>query len=84
MNDAHGHPVGDALLRAVAGRLEGLVDGTDVLARLGGDEFAIVRFGPTDVKAVAGDDAADSMDAIALAERIVDALAAPSQSTASR
>ncbi|UIY45304.1 bifunctional diguanylate cyclase/phosphodiesterase [Methylobacterium radiotolerans] len=77
VNDAHGHPVGDALLRAVAGRLEGLVDGTDVLARLGGDEFAIVRFGPTDVKAVAGDDAADSMDAIALAERIVDALAAP-------
>ncbi|NGM35606.1 EAL domain-containing protein [Methylobacterium sp. DB0501] len=42
INDALGHLVGDALLRAVAQRLSaGLVPG-DTAARLGGDEFAIL------------------------------------------
>lgn len=42
VNDTHGHPVGDALLRAFAERLKTLVRPSDLVARLGGDEFAIV------------------------------------------
>jgi len=45
VNDTHGHPVGDALLQAVAERLRGSVRKTDFLARLGGDEFAIIQAG---------------------------------------
>ena len=41
-NDSHGHPAGDALLRAVAGAWAGPVRTTDLLARLGGDEFAVI------------------------------------------
>ena len=42
VNDVHGHPSGDMLLRDVAARLNELV-GQDARAfRLGGDEFAIV------------------------------------------
>ena len=43
MNDTLGHPVGDALLKAVTERLRGMVRHTDTVARLGGDEFAIVQ-----------------------------------------
>lgn len=42
VNDLHGHPCGDALLRAVADRLRRTLDKDDLLVRLGGDEFAIV------------------------------------------
>ncbi|HWM48914.1 MAG TPA: EAL domain-containing protein [Xanthobacteraceae bacterium] len=45
VNDTLGHPVGDKVLKAVAGRLRGCVTETDGLAHLGGDEFAIILAG---------------------------------------
>lgn len=41
VNESRGHAFGDALLEAVARRLESLVENT-ILARLDGDEFALV------------------------------------------
>ena len=42
VNDDHGHPVGDAVLRHVAGLLAQRVRRSDVVARYGGEEFAIL------------------------------------------
>jgi diguanylate cyclase (GGDEF)-like protein len=42
VNDNHGHPVGDAVLRHVAGLLARRVRRSDVVARYGGEEFAIL------------------------------------------
>jgi two-component system, cell cycle response regulator len=42
INDTHGHPAGDAVLRAVAQVLEGGTRQTDFVARIGGEEFAIL------------------------------------------
>ena len=53
VNDAHGHTVGDAVLREIAQRLKMAISCEDTLARLGGDEFGLM------VPLVAeGDDAA--------------------------
>jgi diguanylate cyclase (GGDEF)-like protein len=42
VNDALGHPTGDALLQAVAKRLREALRVEDMVARLGGDEFAVL------------------------------------------
>ena len=42
VNDAFGHPVGDALLVQAAERLSGCLADGELVARLGGDEFAVI------------------------------------------
>jgi diguanylate cyclase (GGDEF)-like protein len=45
VNDALGHPLGDALLRQAADRLRQVTSEGDLVARLGGDAFAIMQAG---------------------------------------
>ena len=66
VNDALGHPVGDALLRAVAERLRDCVRDSDCVARFGGDEFLVLQHPIRGTK-----------EAEALAKRIVETLSAP-------
>lgn len=61
VNDSFGHPVGDALLCAVAGRLRGRVRQGDVIARLGGDEFAVIIRG-------------NQSEVLGIGQRIIDGL----------
>jgi diguanylate cyclase (GGDEF)-like protein len=42
VNDTHGHPRGDAVLRELAARLNEQIREVDVLARYGGEEFVLV------------------------------------------
>ena len=42
-NDRFGHPVGDALLKQVAGRLTSLAGEGGLVVRMGGDEFILVH-----------------------------------------
>jgi diguanylate cyclase (GGDEF)-like protein len=42
VNDTHGHPAGDAVLKDFAGRLAGAVRPYDAVGRLGGEEFCLV------------------------------------------
>jgi diguanylate cyclase (GGDEF)-like protein len=41
VNDSHGHPAGDELIKEVAGVLRRRTRAGDVVGRLGGDEFAV-------------------------------------------
>jgi len=42
VNDTYGHPVGDKVLREVAGLLKRAVRKTDSVARYGGEEFSVI------------------------------------------
>jgi diguanylate cyclase (GGDEF)-like protein len=42
VNDAHGHPVGDAVLRAFAETLRATIREVDVAIRWGGEEFGVI------------------------------------------
>jgi diguanylate cyclase (GGDEF)-like protein len=66
VNDALGHAAGDELLREVANRLKRSVRLGDTVARISGDEFAAVLA-----------DLAQPDDAAIVAQKIIDALAAP-------
>jgi diguanylate cyclase (GGDEF)-like protein/PAS domain S-box-containing protein len=66
VNDNHGHPAGDIVLKAVAERLRGTVRETDIIARSGGDEFIIILEALTTMA-----------DAARVAGSIVSAMAAP-------
>jgi diguanylate cyclase (GGDEF)-like protein len=46
LNDTYGHPVGDEVLKAVAGAIIASVRDDDVPARVGGEEFAVLLRNP--------------------------------------
>jgi diguanylate cyclase (GGDEF)-like protein/PAS domain S-box-containing protein len=66
VNDAHGHVIGDQLLRTVASRLRPALRESDTFARFGGDEFAVVA---PDIAGPAG--------AAELAQRLIKLMAEP-------
>ena len=66
VNDLHGHPTGDALLKAVALRLRHALRPADLVARLGGDEFAVLL-----------PQLHDAADAATVSAKLLQAISAP-------
>ncbi|MCU1623128.1 MAG: hypothetical protein JWL79_1973 [Frankiales bacterium] len=66
INDSLGHEAGDAVLLEVAERLTATIRAGETVARIGGDEFVVVC-----------DEVQHPGDALALAERLQEALRAP-------
>lgn len=66
VNDTLGHPVGDIVLNEVGRRLSFVLRKSDSLARLGGDEFSAIL-----------NDIEKAEDAVATAEKMVEALHPP-------
>jgi diguanylate cyclase (GGDEF)-like protein/PAS domain S-box-containing protein len=66
VNDAHGHDVGDEVLKQVGQRLNLVIRGMDTAARLGGDEFVVIL---TDIR--------NRENAEGVAEKIIDELSKP-------
>lgn len=52
INDTHGHPTGDHILKVISARLQHAMKESDVAARLGGDEFAAIVFHMNDAQSV--------------------------------
>jgi diguanylate cyclase (GGDEF)-like protein len=66
VNDTLGHDAGDAMLRALAERVTGVVRKVDTVARLGGDEFAVVLM-----------DVTSGEDAERIAQKVLEAICQP-------
>ena len=66
VNDTLGHPAGDALLKQVSDRLQGVVGERGRVGRLGGDEFEVIVPGRTERETLAE-----------LAGRIIESLSQP-------
>jgi diguanylate cyclase (GGDEF)-like protein/PAS domain S-box-containing protein len=66
VNDNLGHEIGDQLLIAISDRLAELMRDSDTVARLGGDEFVILA-----------QDIESEGEAMAFAERVLDAMERP-------
>lgn len=58
VNDVHGHPTGDAVLRALTKRCRSVLRDGDMIGRIGGEEFAVLL------------PATSAPDAMTLAERL--------------
>ena len=71
INESHGHPMGDQLLRLTAERLSACLDQSHYLGRFGGDEFLVVMSD------------ANEESAERLAMRLLDGLAQPFELSAS-
>lgn len=71
INDTLGHPLGDALLRKVAGRLRECLRSEDTAARLGGDEFVLL------LSETSGSHQEVSEQTEAAAKKILDILSEP-------
>ena len=71
LNDTYGHGAGDLLLVEVAARLKSCVREVDAVARFGGDEFVVLFMD------LAPDRVAAQAQALVLAEKIRELLAAP-------
>jgi diguanylate cyclase (GGDEF)-like protein len=69
VNDSLGHPIGDELLKAIAGRLVGAPLDGYTAARVGGDEFAILQ----------SDEGDQRENAVVLAKRLQATLCEPYQ-----
>jgi diguanylate cyclase len=65
INDSFGHLAGDAVLKEIGPRLQGVLGKNDVVARIGGDEFAVIL------------DPGDLTEATLVADRITGALERP-------
>lgn len=66
INDSLGHAAGDALIRAVAGRIRAGIRAEDTVARVGGDEFVVIGGGAQTVD-----------DLIHIAENLIATLGRP-------
>lgn len=42
VNDSHGHPTGDAVLKSFVQTVQGVLRDSDVIGRIGGEEFAVL------------------------------------------
>ncbi|MCV2358284.1 MULTISPECIES: diguanylate cyclase domain-containing protein [Roseateles] len=66
LNDRYGHDAGDAVLKIIAGRLQGMMREVDTVARLGGDEFVVLLDTQTGEEHVLG-----------IADKLLNGLTAP-------